>query len=241
MAQIHSTHIGGSLAFYQGHRHRIVGAVGDGVTWYSHQPWTSNSGTTDPAGWTATVVEAGTGTSEWNAANGERGTSEIVTAANENDGYSAQLLGEQFKLDSGNFVYFRIKGQISDATQSDFFVGLAITDTAILGGVTDRIGFQKLDGSTSLSFMVEKDSTETLTTGLLTVADDTDFDLEFVWDGRDSNLYEYVNGSAATTATATTNLPNDEELTLSLEVLAGAAAAKTLTISKLVVCQIPLD
>ena len=83
---IHSTYIGGSLAFYQGHRHRIVDAIGDGVTWYSFKPQDANSGTTDPTGWTATVVEAGTGTSEWNAANGERGTSTITTAANEDDG-----------------------------------------------------------------------------------------------------------------------------------------------------------
>jgi hypothetical protein len=238
---IHSTYIGGSLAFYQGHRHRIVGAIGDGVTWYSFQPQFANEGTTDPTGWTATVVEVGTGTSEWNAANGERGTSTITTAANENDGYSAQLIGEQFKLDAGNFVYFRLKAQLDKATQSDFFAGLAITDTAILAGVSDRIGFEKLDGSTALSFAAEKDSTQTLTTGLLTVEDGTDFDLEFVWDGRDLTLYSYVNGAYASEQTVTTNVPNDEELRLSIEVLSGAAGVAVMTASKFIVCQIPLD
>jgi hypothetical protein len=39
----------------------------------------------------------------------------------------------------------------------------------------------------------------------------------------------------------TTNVPNDEELRLSIEVLSGAAGVAVMTVSKFIVCQIPLD
>ena len=47
--------------------------------------------------------------------------------------------------------------KLSDATQSDALVGLAITDTTAIDGVTDGIFFTKDDGDTNLDFVVEKD------------------------------------------------------------------------------------
>ena len=129
---------------------------------------------------------------------------------------------------------------IDDVDQTDFFAGFAITDTAILGGVTDRIGFQSVDGDAGIDFLVEKDSTETKTEDVATSADGTEIDLEFVWDGAAESLYTYVDG-AAVTSTATTNLPNDEELRLSLEFLTGEAVANVMTIRKLTFCQVNLE
>ena len=238
---LHSSYINGALLFHQGHRHRIVDAIGDGVLFYDLQHHETQADGTDPLGWTATVVEAGSGTTEWSPSNVERGASIITCAANENDGGSYQLLPESIKLDAGNWVYVRAKLAINDVDQCDAFVGLAITDTAILGGVTDRIGFQTVDGDAGLDFLVEKDSTETLTQDVATLADDTFVDLEFVWDGNASALYSYVDGALTSTQTATTNLPNDEELRLSIEFLTGEAVANTCTIKKLTLCQVDLD
>ena len=238
---LHSEYKNGALLFYQTHRHRIVNAIGENVQFYDLQHHDCQPDATDPLGYTATVVEAGSGTTEWTASNTERGASTITCAANENDGGSYQLLGESVLLNSGNWVYCRLKMSIDDVDQTDFFAGFAITDTAILGGVTDRIGFQSVDGDSGLDFLVEKDSTETLTEDVGTLADDTVIDLEFVWDGAAESLYSYVDGSLTSTQTATTNLPNDEELRLSIEFLTGEAVANVMTIRKFTFCQVNLE
>ena len=97
-----------------------------------------------------------------------------------------------------------------------------------------------MDGDAGVDFLVEKDSTETKTEDVGTLADDTDIDLEFVWDGANSSLYTYVDG-AAVTSTATTNLPNDELLRLSVEFLTGEATANTMTIKILTFCLVNLE
>ena len=238
---LHSEYKNGALLFYQTHRHRIVNAIGENIQFYDLQHHDCQIDATDPLGFTATVVEAGSGTTEWTASNTERGASTITCAANENDGGSYQLNGESVLLNSGNWVYCRLKMSIDDVDQTDFFAGFCITDTAILGGTTDRIGFQSVDGDSGLDFLVEKNSTETLTEDVATLADDTVVDLEFVWDGAAESLYSYVNGSLTSTQTATTNLPNDEELRLSIEFLTGEAVANVMTIRKFTFCQVNLE
>lgn len=238
---LHSEYKNGALLFYSTHRHRIVNAIGEHVQFYDLQHHDCQVDTTDPLGFTSTVVEAGSGTTEWTASNTERGASTITCAANEDDGGSYQLLGESVLLNSGNWVYFRLKCSINDVDQTDFFAGFCITDTAILGGATDRIGFQSVDGDAGVDFLVEKDSTETLTEDVATMTDDTEIDLEFVWDGAAESLYSYVDGSLTSTQTATTNLPNDEELRLSLEFLTGEAVANVMTVRKLTFCQVNLE
>jgi hypothetical protein len=238
---LHAERKAGALLYYQTHRHRIVNAIGDNVQFFDLQPHDCQPDATDPLGFTATVVEAGSGTTEWTASNTERGASTITCAANENDGGSYQLLGESVLLNSGNWVYCRLKMSIDDVDQTDFFAGFCITDTAILGGTTDRIGFQSVDGDAGLDFLVEKNSTETLSEDVATLADDTVVDLEFVWDGAAESLYSYVNGSLTSTQTATTNVPDDEELRLSIEFLTGEATANVMTIRKLTFCQVNLE
>ena len=73
------------------------------------------------------------------------------------------------------------------------------------------------------------------------MADGTEIDLEFVWDGAASSLYTYVDGSYTSSSTATTNLPNDEELRLTVEFLTGEAVANVMTIRKLTFCQVNLE
>lgn len=223
---VHSRYISGALAFYEGHRGSIVDAIGTNVAKYVddfiHVPVDDTTG--DPTAWTTTVVEAGASNTTVTSANVAGGALLITTDANENDGANIQLNGESFKLTSGVPLYFGARVKISDATQSDLFIGLAITDTDILGGVTDRIGFEKLDGATDLKFMVEKDSTETLSASIKTVAADTWMKLEFFYTG--SALQIFVD-NVEQTAIALTNLPNDEELRVSCQFLAGSAGAKT--------------
>jgi hypothetical protein len=234
---LHSSYIKGNLAFWQDHRKRIIDALGKDVV-KDIDDFVSGPGV-DAAfddSWTVTRVEAGAGESTVTRTDAVGGALLITTDANENDGVNMQGIGEAFELTSDQHLYFGAFGlKISDATQSDFFVGLAITDTDILGGVTDRIGFQKLDGETGVKFMLEKDSTETLSSSLHTIAADTAVDLEFYWDG--ATIEVFVNGASAATP-AVTNLPNDEFLRKSIQFLAGEAVAKTFTLDKLAIVQI---
>ena len=59
---LHSEYKNGALLYYQTHRHRIVGAIGDNVQFYDFQHENAQASGTDPLGYTATVVEAGSGT-----------------------------------------------------------------------------------------------------------------------------------------------------------------------------------
>lgn len=226
MANLKAKRIKGNMAFYDAHHKRIIDAVGADVVKYIDDfvnvPVDDTTG--DPTAWTCTMVEAGASNTTVASANISGGALLITTDANENDGANIQLNGESFKLTAGNPLYFGTRLKVSEATESDLFIGLAITDTDILGGVTDRIGFEKLDGATALKFMLEKDSTETLSASIQTVAADTWYYLEFYYNG--STIEVFVDGVSVVTP-AVTNLPDDEELRVSLQYLAGSAGAKT--------------
>ena len=241
MSALRARYIRGSLAYFAGHRKRLIDVIGDNVIKYELRPGQVqvNAGTgSDPAGWTTTMVEAGLGgSSEVHASNAAGYLWELLTDNAENDGISMQLNGEPFELTSDQDLYCGFEFEINDVTQTDFFLGLAISDTAILGGVTDRIGFESLDGSTDMKFMLEKDSTETLSASLHTLVDATLVFAEFYWNG--SGIEVFVDGVSVATP-AVTNLPNDEALRLSLEFLTGEATANTMKIRQGRIIQIGL-
>ena len=158
----------------------------------------------------------------------------ITTAAAENNGItSQQVLGEAFLPTANNEIYFGIRFQISDATESDFLVGLAITNQTPLGGITDGIYFRKIDGTTQCNFVVETAATET-STAALTVVAATWYILEFKWNG--TNLYFYVDG-VLTGTPVVTNIPTVEYLTPTICFLTGEAVAKTMTVDWIRVIQ----
>lgn len=225
---LHSRYINGALAFYSDHLKRIVDAIGNDVVKYIDD-FVSVPGTDASLHpWTVTLVETGAGETLVTAGNTGNGVLLITTDAAENDGANLQLGGESFKFEAGKPLYFGMRLQgINDVDQTDFFFGLAITDTDILGGVTDRIGFESLDGTAALSFCVEKDSTETTVSAIGTLADDTAMVMEFYWDG--AGLEVFVDGVSVATP-AVTNLPNDEELRISFQFLTGETTANTCAI-----------
>jgi len=153
----------------------------------------------------------------------------ITTNDKENDGLTLQLNGEPFLLDDVDKVcVFGAKVMLGDATQTDLIMGLNITDTTLGAGTTDGITWRKADGSTDTKLYVEKDSTETASAASEhTMVDATAVTLGFLYNG--TNVVPYVNGVAGT-GLAITNLPDDENLTPSIEYLSGEAAAQTLTV-----------
>lgn len=222
--------IHGNMIFYDGaYPARWLDAIGPGVCKFlenfSYTPFASAD---NMAGWTTTLTEGGSSETTVALTAGATGGALLIsTDDQENDGVNLQAQGEAFKLASGKECYFGIKFQISEATNSDFLFGLCITDTDLLDGMTHGVYFRKADGSTSAYFVLENGSTET-STSALTVAADTDYILEFYFDGTYCNFW--VDGVQGTTP-VTTNLPSSEYLTPSVQVLTGSDDARTCTIS----------
>lgn len=228
MPSLHSRVIAGNLAFWHTHKERLIDAIGPDVVKFEDDFVRSSLAAADaPVGWTVTLVEAGAGESTITKPDGIGGELLLTTDAADNDGINMQLAGESFELTSDqSAVYFGIRMKSGEATQSDFLVGLCITDTDLLGGMTDGVYFRKVDASTSVAAVTEKNSTETETTGVLTFAADTYYILEFFYSG--SSVRFYVDGVLV--ATHTTNIVDDEAITPSIHFLSGNAAVETMTI-----------
>ena len=160
----------------------------------------------------------------------------ITTAGAENNGItSMQVLGEAFLPTANNEIYFGIRFQISDATQSDFLVGLAITDTAAIDDLTDGIYFRKLDGVTACTFVIEGNAGTETETAALTVVAATDYILEWTWNGN--NIEFYVDG-VLVGAPVLTNLPVTY-LTPTIAFQNGEGVAKNMTVDWMRCIQVP--
>ena len=176
-----------------------------------------------------TVTEVGVATQA--LADGDGGLLLVTNAAADDDSSFNQKVGESFLMETGKKAWFKAKFQVNDATQSDVVIGLQITDTTPLD-VTDGIFFLKADGAATVDLLVEKDNTATTTASVATLVDDTDITLGFFYDGVDK-IIVFVN-DVAVASSVTTNLPDDEALTVSFGVQNGEAVAKTMTLDYIV-------
>ncbi len=176
------------------------------------------------ADWTVTAVGAGAVTQP----DGAGGLLRMTTAGADNDEEEIQKIGEAFKLATGKPLWFEARVQLVTAAkhvQSDILVGLAITDTTLLpiGSLpTDGVYFRKDDGTALFGAITNKNSTETITASVLTFAAATWYKLGFFFDGA-GTVYFYVDGVLV--ATHITNIPDDEELTVSFAYMNGEAGA----------------
>lgn len=178
-----------------------------------------------------TITETGTGTRA--VGNLDNGILVITNGATDDNANFLQWSGntnaatvETWKFVSGKPLWFKSRFKISDATQSDLVLGLAITDTTPLS-VSDGVYFLKADGSTTLNLLVTKNSTST-TTAAATLANDTYVTVGFVYDGA-SRIDVYLD-DVRVGSSVTTNLPDDEELTITFGIQNGEAVAKILSL-----------
>src|SRR3990167_2330791 len=114
------------------------------------------------------ITETGTGTRAISQAKG--GILLITNAASDNDANFFQArdvasgqVAEHFKHVAAKRMYFGARFKVSDVEQSDFVMGLQVTDTTPLA-VADGIYFRKDDGDDDLDFVVMKDSVATTVT-----------------------------------------------------------------------------
>jgi len=176
------------------------------------------------ADWTITETQAG---ATQGLIDGDGGLLALVNTSADNDLNSIQLAKETFRFAAGKPSWFACRFKVSDATQSDVVIGMCITDTTPLD-VTDGIYFYKADDAATITLSVEKDNTATTSSALATLADDTFITVGWYYDGG-SNIEAYINDAKVATL-ATTNFPDDEDLTVTLAVQNGSAAARTLTV-----------
>lgn len=177
--------------------------------------------------WTLTTVEAGASSATEAISNADGGILLITNDAADDDSDFFQLAKETFKFEAGKRILFAMRLKVSDATQCDFVAGLQITDTTPLA-VSDGVYFRKDDGDAFLDFVVVKDSVATTDTAIFTVSNDTYMVLAFEYNGYDA-IYPWINGVRGQKV-AVTNLPDDEELTLSFGIQNGEAVAKTMSV-----------
>lgn len=144
------------------------------------------------------------------------------SATTDDDGSSIQG-NEIFKAVSGKHIWFETKLQVSDADQMDVFAGLTVnfaTNPEAVLTATDRIGFQINDGDASILCKTEKDGVETSLDSQINAVDATDIVLGFHVIGT-NRVEFFVNRILV--ATHTTNIVDDENLTVALMELSGNA------------------
>lgn len=179
--------------------------------------------------WTVTETQAGATQA---LANVDGGVLLLTNSAADNDLNALQKVGESFKFEAGKKLFFKARFAVSDATESDFIIGLQITDSTPLA-VTDGVYFRKDDGDANLDFVVVKDSTASTATAITTVANNTYLTVGFYYNGINEIVYAASTNNNNPTILgklAVTNLPDDEELTISFGIQNGEAVAKTMSI-----------
>jgi hypothetical protein len=190
-----------------------------------------------------TVTRIGTTPTEALKADEPFGALLLTVSSADNDGDQLQLSTENFTITAGKKTWFKARFKVSDATQSDFLIGLAVLDTTLLGaadgaGVTDGIFFSKDDGDALLDLQCQKNATtgQTRAVGIATVADDTYLTVAFEYDGVASIKYFINEVHKGTLATSTSYIP-DTPITVSFAILNGEAVAKLMTIDYIFAAQ----
>lgn len=178
-----------------------------------------------------TITETGTGTRA--VGNLDGGILVITNGAVDNDANFLQWSGstnaatvETWKFESEKPLWFKARFKLSDVVESDFVMGLQITDTTPLA-VTDGLYFLKADGSATLNLLATLNSTST-TTAVGTLVNDTYVTVGFYYDGG-SKIDVFLN-DVRVGSSVTTNLVTDEELTISFGIQNGEAVAKVLSV-----------
>ena len=175
------------------------------------------------ADWIVTEV----GTASQALSDAEGGRLLITNSASNDDSSFQQKVGESFLFQTRKKLWFDCFFEINDAIESDFIIGLQITDTTPLS-VSDGVYFIKNDDGNTIDFVVVKDSISTITTAIDTIGSATFKKLSFFYDGVDS-IKIFSDGVQIGTS-ATDNLPDDEILTISFGIQNGDATPTVMSV-----------
>jgi len=201
----------------------------------------------ESGGWILTETAAGAGNAQRvDVDNSQQfGKLLLLTDNGDNDLENLQMTGEPWRYVSGKRLWFFCEYELSDANDGECFLGLALEDTSLIAGVTDGIYFDKAETATVLDFKVTKNSTTTTNTITGTIADATARIAGFYVDSSgDIHAYEGaasggIDGIAevATVQSSQANIPDDEDLMISLSIQTGTTAANSMSLDWLFACQ----
>lgn len=190
--------------------------------------------------WTETDVQ---GANTVAVVEGDGGIITLLTAGADDDEVQLQKLAagisvENFLFDPDKRFFVEILATLTEVLLSEILIGLAITDTTLLAGHSDGISFRKAEGAGLVTLVSEKNSVE-VSGDVGTIVDATAFRLQAYYDGQgsDGRLYGALDGTVGSFSTPDASFPDDELLTVSFAVRAGEAAAKTLTMDRIVIIQ----
>lgn len=177
--------------------------------------------------WVVTETDAGA-TQALTA--GDGGLLLVTNTAADDDLVALQKTPAAFAFTAGKKAFFKARFKVSDATQSDFVIGLQVVDTTPLD-VTDGVYFLKADGSTALSVVCRKNATtgSTSASSIATVANDTFITVGFYYDGV-SKVFYAIDGTVKGTLDASSSYLPDTTCTVSFAIQNGEAVAKTMTV-----------
>jgi hypothetical protein len=186
------------------------------------------------AQWTETLVDVGSGTTSFAPS---AGGLLLTGAGNEDDGGQTQML-RAFTPAAGKTAVFYCRMQCSEATQYDWRIGWANTDTSVIASApTHGATLHKEDGDTIVNGASNDGGTESDTANLITnFAAATEYDFGIVVNGVTNVTFHYKLASAAdwNMVAKTTDLPTDP-LRATFAGLNGEATADTMTISRAMV------
>lgn len=177
--------------------------------------------------WVITSTEAGSGSATEVVTDEDGGVLLVTTDDADNDHTFIYQIAETVLYESGKKMAFQARLKVSDATQTDWFVGLNVRDTTPLD-TTDAIRFFSDDGDANIDWRIEGSNTETEEAAIATAADDTYMTLTFTYDGR-GNWELWKDGVKVSTVADPANTPTSE-MTIAFGIQNGEAAAKTLSI-----------
>jgi hypothetical protein len=183
--------------------------------------------------WTITAVSVGTGTSAISTPDTHGGMALITSADNENDGIWAQTIGETFLMASGKKTWLKTRLSISDATQSDWIVGLHSTSTTPLAA-TMRFLFKSEDGAATIEFNNDNNTTDSDSSTVATMADATFITLGAYYDGV-STIKLFADDVLTQTMTDIT-VPA-AEMAVGFGAINGSASVETTNVDYIFVAQ----
>jgi len=190
--------------------------------------------------WTETDVQ---GANTVAVVEGDGGIITLLTAGADDDEVQLQKIAagisvENILFDPDKRFFVEILATLSEVLLSEILIGFSITDTTLLAGHSDGLSFRKAEATGLVTLVSEKNSVE-VSGDVGTIVDATAFRLQAYYDGQgsDGRLYGALNGTVGSFSTPDASFPNDELLTVSFAVRAGEAAAKTLTMDRIVVIQ----
>lgn len=145
------------------------------------------------------------------------GVAKALTGANNGDGINAQFGTDAFKLTGSNYLHYSVRYRLDDDTASDFFLGLALPESDILGApATDLLGFRKAAGSTDVDIVARQGAEEVSVAGVMTQDVGIEHYLQLFWDGPNYRVYFYVDGEETTRLSSFANVPFGVTMHLSI-------------------------